>query len=511
MEDIENYEVTSIIGSGSFGTCYKIRHKSSLEEYVWKAVNYGQMSEEKKQLLVSEVNLLSKLRHPNIVRYFDHIIHHKSAILYIIMECCSGGDLSKVIKHCQSASLVLEEVFVWRILYQLASALDLCHSRCASIVLHRDIKPANVFLDSGNNVKLGDFGLAKILDVKQSFTSTVVGTPLYMSPEVVRNKKYNKKSDIWALGCVIYEACALTPPFTGTDTRNLSENIKTGQYERIPTFYSSDLHKMVQFLLNLNCETRPTVDAILRHPTVLSKSSKTVKSIYKKQDALESCQTINKAVSLDVKFGENLQTRLENLKNRESVLKIREEKLKHKERELIKKEKKVALMERLANEKVSRANLYLKRSKDGKSSVQLREELDTSCSADPGDTSILPTSTKLNENDLIRPKGFVRSKSERKVHFNAGRIFETNLDTDVVFKEYNFFTTEAKNSKKFALKHWNRSNSSLGSKSSSNNSEKVPPISWTEVNKKSAFTLLKMMKEESNKENIQTGIPHTKM
>lgn len=221
MDDIENYEVLSIIGTGSFGTCYRVKNKINDKEFVWKAVEYGKMSEEKKQLLVSEVNLLSKLKHPNVVQYYNHIIHKKSFTLYIIMEYCSGGDLSNVIKTCHENNYYIEENFIWRVLYQLSSALELCHSQCAVTVLHRDIKPANVFLDSDNNVKLGDFGLAKIMNEKDNFTKTFVGTPLYMSPELVRNKKYNTKSDVWALGCLIYELSALKAPFNAELGKNI--------------------------------------------------------------------------------------------------------------------------------------------------------------------------------------------------------------------------------------------------------------------------------------------------
>lgn len=539
MEDIDNYIVTSIIGSGCFGTCYKVKHKTSHEEFVWKAVNYGQMSEEKKESLVSEVNVLSKLKHPNIVRYFNHIIHKKSSTLYIIMEYCSGGDLSKVINHCTKYSQYLDETFIWRVLYQIALALNVCHSKCASTVLHRDIKPANVFLDADNNVKLGDFGLAKILDEKEHFTETVVGTPLYMSPELIRNKKYNKKSDIWALGCLIYEVSALVPPFYGNSFKNLSLNINEGKFNRIPDIYSDDLQVMIDFLLSIESERRPSVDVVVRHPTVVSKSNKTITSIYRSnkiiaQDTLDT--------NLETKFNENLQIRLESVRNREAALKLREEKLNEKERNLNKREKKVILLERLANEKVARANLYLKRSKETKTNAPIKynvrlkqevEDLDTSFSADPGDNSILPTSTKIDEEQIVKPKGFVRSKSERRVHFNAQKVFQSTAEEPVVFKEYNFFSDEniepvvdVKPKKKNyfgigVLKTLNnkisQSSSSLGSKSSSttNSSDvaksKTRPISWSEENKRCAFSLLKLMNNESDKENIHSKITHTKM
>jgi serine/threonine protein kinase len=93
---------------------------------------------------------------------------------------------------------------------QLLQALHECHQSTAHpTILHRDIKPENVFLDKSLNVKLGDFGLSRTVEHQEAFAETFVGTPYYMSPELVEESKYNTKSDIWALGCLMYELCAL--------------------------------------------------------------------------------------------------------------------------------------------------------------------------------------------------------------------------------------------------------------------------------------------------------------
>ncbi|XP_012589657.1 PREDICTED: serine/threonine-protein kinase Nek2 [Condylura cristata] len=142
------------------------------------------MTEAEKQMLVSEVNLLRELKHPNIVRYYDRIIDRTNTTLYIVMEHCEGGDLAGVIAKGTKERQYLEEEFVLRVMTQLALALRECHRRSdgGHTVLHRDLKPANVFLDARQNVKLGDFGLARILKHDTSFAKTFVGTPYYMSP-----------------------------------------------------------------------------------------------------------------------------------------------------------------------------------------------------------------------------------------------------------------------------------------------------------------------------------------
>ena len=129
---------------------------------------------------------------------------------------------------------------------QLGLALQACHSQRQKSgnqgkILHRDLKPANVFLDENQNVKLGDFGLARVLNHDTSFAKTFVGTPYYMSPEQMSKNFYNEKSDIWSLGCLMYELCSLVPPFTASNQKILAEKIKLGQFKRIPQRYSDFL------------------------------------------------------------------------------------------------------------------------------------------------------------------------------------------------------------------------------------------------------------------------------
>lgn len=276
MSRLQDYEVLQIMGTGTFGTCFKVKNKLTEKLFVWKAISYGDMCEENKQLLVSEINLLKQFNHPHIVQYFNHIISKETETLYIIMECCDGGDLSHWIKRCKKEKCHFEEEFIWRTLYQLSKAIQGCHSHKQKItVLHRDIKPANVFLDGVGNVKLGDFGLARALTEHEPFAETMVGTPFYMSPEVIKGIKYNRKSDIWSLGCLIYELCSLSPPFKGKHMDALSKKIADGRFARIPEMYSSDLQKIIAFMLAVDHGYRPTVEVILHHPTVLTNLLKT--------------------------------------------------------------------------------------------------------------------------------------------------------------------------------------------------------------------------------------------
>lgn len=135
-------------------------------------------------------------------------------------------------------------------------------------ILHRDLKPGNIFLDQHQDAKLGDFGLARVLNQESMFAMTHVGTPYYMSPEQIEEQKYNEKSDIWSLGCIVYELAALKPPFKASNHLNLAMKIKNGKYDRIPDRYSDELWAVIQTMLQLNSESRPSVDELLKLPSV---------------------------------------------------------------------------------------------------------------------------------------------------------------------------------------------------------------------------------------------------
>lgn len=188
---------------GNFGSISKIKRKSDNKILVWKELDYGKMTEKEKQHIVAEVNILRELKHPNIVRYYDRIIDKKNTKIYIVMEFCEGGDIGALIKRCKKNSEYIAEDVIWKIFTQIVLALHECHTKKDGKILHRDLKPSNVFLDKDNNVKLGDFGLSRMLSSESTFAYSHVGTPYYMSPEQIDEDKYNEKCDIWSLGKII--------------------------------------------------------------------------------------------------------------------------------------------------------------------------------------------------------------------------------------------------------------------------------------------------------------------
>ena len=153
--------------------------------------------------------------------------------------------------------------FIWKIFTQVLLAIHAIHNHKEGKILHRDIKPSNIFLDKDNNIKLGDFGLSRELSVESKFAYSHVGTPYYMSPEQIDETKYNEKSDIWSLGCFLYELAALKPPFQARNQIQLAMRIKEGKVEKINKRYSEELWRVIIWMLNTNYEKRPSAEELL--------------------------------------------------------------------------------------------------------------------------------------------------------------------------------------------------------------------------------------------------------
>ncbi|KDO35492.1 NEK protein kinase [Saprolegnia parasitica CBS 223.65] len=337
---MDQYDHIRVIGKGSFGVVSKIRRQTDGKELVWKEVGYGQMTEKEKQLIVSEVNILRELRHPHIVRYLDRVIDKQSSKIFIVMEYCEGGDLSQLIKRKRREGSTIEEAFIWQVFTQLYMALKECHrhreGNTVRPILHRDIKPGNIFLDAQNNAKLGDFGLAKELSSESKFAQTNVGTPYYMSPEMVNEMTYDERSDIWALGCLLYEMAALAPPFDATNQLALAKKINAGKFARIPEAYSEDLFQAIKWMLHRQRSRRPRIEDLERIPQ-LARRLQTY-SMTLAEASLHETYTAKMKELIAIE---------EELRRQEAVLLVRESQVKEAEDDVRRREADVKKRERL--------------------------------------------------------------------------------------------------------------------------------------------------------------------
>ena len=273
---MDQFTVQKTIGSGSFGVAYLVTRNGTdeREKLVVKRINMSGMGEDEQAASLNEVNVLRSFSNENsfIIGYHDSFIENKG--LHIVLDYANGGDLSEYTKNKRKKNKWLSERIVIKWFIQLCSALKYVHSRR---VLHRDLKTQNIFLasvpgDKDYCVKLGDFGISKVLNSTSECASTIIGTPYYLSPELCEDKPYNEKSDVWALGCVLYEMCTLKHAFNGKSMCQLVLKILKGKYPPIPhhgggpDVYSREIGLMVQQMFSYRADRRPSVAALLQTP-----------------------------------------------------------------------------------------------------------------------------------------------------------------------------------------------------------------------------------------------------
>lgn len=258
---MEKYEFIRELGSGSYGSVKLAKDIQTKELYAIKKVKLSGLLKEERMKAEGEVKVLSSISHPNIVAYKESF--HKKSSLYIVMEYIDGGDLAKIIENQRNT--LMDESEILRYFVQIVQVVKYLHS---NHVLHRDLKPQNIFVTKLGIVKLGDFGVAKTLDGSANLAHTMIGTPYYLSPEIWNGSLYDSKSDIWSLGCILFELCSLKKAFAATSITQLMPAIMNGRHDPIPPRYSSDMKMLVDSMLNITPQLRPTAEEISELPFI---------------------------------------------------------------------------------------------------------------------------------------------------------------------------------------------------------------------------------------------------
>jgi calcium/calmodulin-dependent protein kinase I len=257
----DKYLFEKTLGQGSFGEVKKAKNKTTGEEFAVKMIQKADMQQEDLLALQTEVEILSQIDHPNVVKLFE--VWEDKIKFYMVMEIMTGGELfDRIVEKDHYSEKEAADT-----IRPIVDAIRYCHNMG---VAHRDLKPENLLYatrDIHSIIKISDFGLAKIYD--SSLMMTQCGTPSYVAPEVLDGRGYDEKVDFWSIGIILYILLCGFPPFYDDDNDKLFEMIAKGKVE-FPSPYwdniSDPAKDLIKKLLNVDPEKRLKSDAVLSHP-----------------------------------------------------------------------------------------------------------------------------------------------------------------------------------------------------------------------------------------------------
>ena len=262
MVDIQsrpNYKIIDRLGNGAYGTVYKILDTNDNKTYALKKIELDNEIEKNISIIENESNILKSVDNPNIIKFYDCFREKNS--FYILMEFCEYKDLNSFINKYKKKNELIPESVIRSIFRELCNGLKEIHSKN---IIHRDLKPENIFISDDYLIKIGDFGISKILD-GTSYATTKAGTLLYMAPEIIRGIKYTNKIDIWSLGCILYEICTLKRCFDANNILNLAKKIISGVHGKIDlNFYNDSLQNIIDLALKIDDKQRPNIEEVYK-------------------------------------------------------------------------------------------------------------------------------------------------------------------------------------------------------------------------------------------------------
>lgn len=259
-----DFEVVKELQRSPQGAVFVCRFKYDGKLYALKERRVSEMGSRKN--VMSEILLFQCLDHENILRCEGWFHDEKRKSLIMVLEYCECGDLHHLICHQKRLSgsrRYLREKYIWFLFSQICSGVKHLHS---TGIVHRDLKSLNIMLkNKGKRIKIIDFGVSRKVSENTVALKTFYGTPLYLSPELVQNKPYNEKTDIWSLGVILYELTTLSQPFNGNSIMELARSITRGHYDPLPDHYSNDLSRVISWMLQIDPTKRPTISQLCDH------------------------------------------------------------------------------------------------------------------------------------------------------------------------------------------------------------------------------------------------------
>ncbi|ETS85717.1 hypothetical protein PFICI_03742 [Pestalotiopsis fici W106-1] len=268
-----SYSKQKKIGQGASGSVYVAKVKETAVSAVAREVLRSQgpraqvaikqmdlAHQPRKELIVNEIMVMKDSKHRNIVNFLDAFLRNNNAELWVVMEYMEGGALTDVIDN----NPVITEEQISTICLETCAGLQHLHSQQ---IIHRDIKSDNVLLDARGSVKITDFGFCAKLTETKSKRATMVGTPYWMAPEVVKQKEYGPKVDIWSLGIMAIEMIESEPPYLNEEPLKALYLIATNGTPRLkkPEKLSKELKAFLSVCLCVDVKSRASSDELLQH------------------------------------------------------------------------------------------------------------------------------------------------------------------------------------------------------------------------------------------------------
>eukprot|EP00892_Ulva_mutabilis_P008656 jgi/Ulvmu1/6162/UM028_0018.1 len=256
------------IGRGSFGEVFLMAHKQTGKQYVLKKVRLSRLNDWQRNASHMEMRLGQQLQHPFVVPHHSSWVDRGHTV-HMVHEYCANGDLNSLLQQQKGKGFHEEELRLW--LAECLLALAYIHSQG---VIHRDLKPSNLFLNDSRDILIGDFGLATYRKGDPEEDHSFVGTPPYMSPEIINNEDHSFETDIWSLACCMWELSSGKPAFQAFNLEGLEAKIVRGQVTMLPKRYSSEWALLLRSMLVADPAKRATIAALLETPCMQAATTK---------------------------------------------------------------------------------------------------------------------------------------------------------------------------------------------------------------------------------------------
>ena len=288
---LDDFEILQTLGKGSYGYVAKVKSKINNKIYAMKMIDFSLIKDQIEiELSLNEIKIIKSLDSPHIIKYYNNFQVDKK--MYILMEYINNGDMKGYIAAHQNMGKPIPEEELWEIFYQCMSGLSCIHQ---NNLIHRDIKPANLFLTDDKTIKIGDFGVSAKRNINQNSPTKngketmMIGTPLYMSPEMFKHEEYGSKVDIYSLGCTFHEMCYYFVPRIPIPIMNAKLEMSTELQDVAPKFnagfYSQEVTNLIKLMIEKDPKKRPTTQKIFNiiknKYNLMNKQNSSINCVYK--------------------------------------------------------------------------------------------------------------------------------------------------------------------------------------------------------------------------------------